>query len=93
MEPHYRINIFYSESDRAYVAEIPELKGCWAFGHSPEEALDEVLIAQELWLQARARRGSPIPKPKRRAARQLGLATAGLLCKADPEEQVGTDGV
>jgi predicted RNase H-like HicB family nuclease len=52
MECHYRINIFYSESDGAYVAEIPELNGCSAFGHSPEEALDEVLIAQELWLQA-----------------------------------------
>jgi len=87
LEPHYRINIFYSESDGAYVAEIPELKGCWAFGHSPEEALDEVLIAQELWLQACAKRGGRIPKPKRSVPRQLGLANVGLMC----EEQVGTD--
>jgi hypothetical protein len=48
-------------------------------------------IAQELWLQACARRGSPIPKPKRRASRQLGLATVGLMCKADPEKQNSTD--
>jgi predicted RNase H-like HicB family nuclease len=91
MEPHYQINIYYSETDGAYVAEIPELRGCWAFGHSPEEALDEVLIAQELWLQACAKRGGPIPKPKRRGSRQLGLATTGLLCKPDPEKQIGTD--
>jgi predicted RNase H-like HicB family nuclease len=77
MECHYRINIFYSESDGAYVAEIPELNGCSAFGHSPEEALDEVLIAQELWLQACARRGKPIPTPKSRVPRQRGFGAAG----------------
>ena len=77
MQPHYRINIFYSKSEGAYVAEIPELEGCSAFGHSAEEALDEVLIAQELWLQACVRRGEPIPTPKRRAPRQRELGAAG----------------
>jgi predicted RNase H-like HicB family nuclease len=67
MEPHYQINIFYSEEDGAYIAEIPELKDCSAFGHSPEEALDEVLVVQELWLQDCIRRGGRIPIPKRRA--------------------------
>ena len=67
MEPHYQINIFYSEVDGAYIAEIPELKDCSAFGHSPEEALAEVLVAQELWLQDCIRRGGCVPIPKRRA--------------------------
>jgi predicted RNase H-like HicB family nuclease len=69
MQPRYQINIFYSEEDGAYIAEIPELKHCWAFGHSPEEALDEVVLAQELWLQDCIRRGGSIPIPKRRVRR------------------------
>jgi predicted RNase H-like HicB family nuclease len=67
MRPQYPIAIFYSEEDRAYVAQIPELDDCWAFGHSPEEALDEVLLAQQLWLEDRLRRGGQIPVPRPRA--------------------------
>lgn len=47
----YHINIFYSEEDDCYVADIPDLRYCSAFGDTPEEALHEVLIAQRLWLE------------------------------------------
>jgi len=48
----YHINIFYSEEDEGYIADIPDLKYCSAFGDTPEEALREVLIAKETWLEA-----------------------------------------
>lgn len=47
----YHINIFYSEDDKCYVADIPDLKFCSAFGDTPELALQEVLIAKKLWLE------------------------------------------
>lgn len=43
---------FFSEEDNSYVADIPDLTYCSAFGSTPEEALKEVLIAKELWLSA-----------------------------------------
>ena len=39
MKKDYHINIFYSEEDEGYIADIPDLKACSAFGHTPEEAL------------------------------------------------------
>jgi len=60
----YCINIFYSEDDEGYIATIPDLKGCSAFGDTPEEALKEVLIAQELWLEVVTDKGWEIPEPK-----------------------------
>jgi predicted RNase H-like HicB family nuclease len=41
----YHINIFYSDDDEGYIADIPDLKHCSAFGETPEEALQEVLLA------------------------------------------------
>ncbi len=59
----YHINVFYSEEDEGYIADIPDLKHCSAFGTSPEEALKEVLIAKAAWLEAAKSAGKPIPKP------------------------------
>ncbi|MEH2397765.1 type II toxin-antitoxin system HicB family antitoxin [Nostoc sp.] len=47
---HYHINIFYSEENDGYIADIPDLKYCSAFGSIEEEALREVLQAKEAWL-------------------------------------------
>ena len=43
----YHINVFYSEEDEGYIADIPDLPHCSAFGISPEEALHEVLQAKK----------------------------------------------
>lgn len=43
----YHINIFYSEEDKGYIADIPDLEACSAFGETPEEALREVEIAKK----------------------------------------------
>ncbi len=59
----YTIEIFYSEEDEGYIAVVPELPGCSAFGSTPEEALKEAKIAIELWLEAAKKIGKDIPKP------------------------------
>ena len=43
----YHINIFYSEEDGGYIADVPDLSSCSAFGNTPEEALAEVEKAKE----------------------------------------------
>ena len=60
----YHINIFYSEADEGYIADIPDLKFCSAFGDTPEEALREVQIAKAAWLEAARAEGKPIPLPR-----------------------------
>ncbi len=60
----YTVKIFPDpEGDGDYIAEIEELKGCSAFGKTPEEALKEIETAMELWLQTAKKHGKPIPKP------------------------------
>jgi predicted RNase H-like HicB family nuclease len=59
-----RINIFYSNEDEGYIADIPDLKYCSAFGETPESALQEVQIAKTAWLEAATTAGKPIPEPK-----------------------------
>lgn len=61
----YKINIFYSQEDKGYIANVPELKGCSAFGSSPEGALKEVKIAAKLWLETAKKSKMPIPHPKK----------------------------
>jgi len=56
----YHINIFYSEEDEGYIADIPDLKFCSAFGDTPQEALREVLKAKDAWIKSKK---SNIPKP------------------------------
>jgi predicted RNase H-like HicB family nuclease len=59
----YHINIFYSEEDEGYIADIPDLQFCSAFGETPEEALKEVLVAKAAWLEAAQAEGKPVPPP------------------------------
>lgn len=62
----YHINIFYSEADGGYIADIPDLDSCSAFGDSPEMALAEVEQAKQAWLDAARQSGKPIPPPRYR---------------------------
>ena len=59
----YHVNLFYSDEDEGYIADIPDLKNCSAFGETPEEALHEVLKAKKVWLEAAKAEGKSIPKP------------------------------
>lgn len=62
----YHINIFWSDEDGCYVADIPDLFACSAFGDSPEQALAELEQAKENWLAAARAAGKPIPEPRYR---------------------------
>jgi predicted RNase H-like HicB family nuclease len=59
----YHINVFYSQEDDDYIADIPDLRHCAAFGESPEEALAEVLKAKAAWIEAAKAEGKPVPPP------------------------------
>ncbi|MBD2532729.1 type II toxin-antitoxin system HicB family antitoxin [Nostoc flagelliforme FACHB-838] len=65
---NYHINIFYSQEDEGYIADIPDLKYCSAFGSTEEEALHEVLKAKAAWLDAAKKEGKLIPEPRYRPA-------------------------
>ena len=45
----YHINIFYSAEDGGYIADIPDLEACSAFGETPAKALNEVQRAKKAW--------------------------------------------
>ena len=60
----YHINIFYSEEDGGYIADIPDLRACSAFGATPAEALEEVQRAKTAWLEAARAHAKPVPEPR-----------------------------
>jgi predicted RNase H-like HicB family nuclease len=62
----YHINIFFSGEDGGYIADIPDLDACSAFGRTPEEALAELILAKEAWLESAREAGRPIPPPRYR---------------------------
>ncbi len=71
----YHINIFYSDEDEGYIADIPDLEACSAFGRTAEEALAELRIARKAWLKAARAARRRIPAPRYRPAiYQLSIA-------------------
>ena len=68
MKLRFHINVFWSDEDKAWVADAPDLKSCSALGDTPEEALRELEIAIEAWLAAAREKGLPIPEPRYRPA-------------------------
>lgn len=68
MDPCYHINLFWSRRDESWVADVPDLKSCAAFGDTPEEALAEARIAIAGWLEAARANDLSIPEPRYRPA-------------------------
>lgn len=64
----YHINIFYSDEDGGYIADIPDLDSCSAFGRTPDQALGEVERAKRAWIAAAREAGKPVPEPRYRPA-------------------------
>lgn len=64
----YEIDIFWSEEDEGYIADVPDLEYCSAWGETYEEALREVRVAMELHLEVLEQTDRPIPKPRDRQA-------------------------
>lgn len=62
----YHINIFYSEEDGGYIADIPDLEACSAYGETAADALREVEIARTAWIEAAQAEGRLVPPPRYR---------------------------
>ena len=59
----YSILIQYDDTDNIYVAKIPELQGCMAHGKTYEDAMREIKIALELWIETAKDNEINIPEP------------------------------
>ena len=59
----YEIILYWSNEDRAYVAEVPELPGCSAHGDSLEGSLSNVKEAIRLRIETAREFGDPIRQP------------------------------
>jgi len=59
----YEIIIYWSENDNAYIAEVPELAGCMADGKTYAEALENVEIIINEWIETAEALGREIPEP------------------------------
>jgi predicted RNase H-like HicB family nuclease len=62
----YHVNVFYSDEDNGYIADIPDLEFCSAFGQTPSEALQEVEQAKKAWIASAKKHRKPVPKPSYR---------------------------
>ncbi len=66
--PAYPMNVFWSTEDEAWVADAPDLLFCSAFGDTPHEAVAELEIAIEAWVEAATSSGRAVPQPSVRIA-------------------------
>ena len=64
----YEVIIYWSEDDQGFIAEVPELPGCAADGASYQEALTNVEVIIQEWIETAEELGRPVPKPKGRLA-------------------------
>jgi len=62
----YHINVFWSDADGCWIADVPDLRPCSAHGDTPEEALREVEVAIGLWLDWAREHGAEIPEAEYR---------------------------
>jgi antitoxin HicB len=63
----YPVQVFWSEEDAGFIAAVPDLPGCSAFGATRLEAVQEVQDAIEAWVEAMTAAGNPVPQPSKAA--------------------------
>jgi predicted RNase H-like HicB family nuclease len=63
-ESKYEIIIYWSKEDNSFLAEVPELAGCMADGNSYMEALQNVQVVINEWIETALSQGRTIPEPK-----------------------------
>jgi predicted RNase H-like HicB family nuclease len=62
----YEVILYWSDEDQSFIAEVPELPGCMADGASYREALDNIEVVIQEWMETAQELGRPIPQPKGR---------------------------
>jgi len=65
-QPRYHINVFWSDEDSSWIADVPDLRYCSAHGDTPAQAVAEAEEAMALWLEVAREEGIPIPEPRYR---------------------------
>jgi predicted RNase H-like HicB family nuclease len=66
MNSRYEIIIYWSATDGCFLAEVPELAGCMADGHTYQAALENVQLVIDEWLETASLLQRPIPEPRGR---------------------------
>jgi predicted RNase H-like HicB family nuclease len=62
----YEVIIYWSQEDEAFIAEVPELPGCAADGETYQEALQNVELLMQEWIETAQQLGRIVPQPKGR---------------------------
>ena len=62
----YEIIIYWSDEDDAYIAEVPELPGCFSDGKTHQEVLENIEVVIDEWIETAKSMGRPIPQPRGR---------------------------
>ena len=62
----YEVVIYWSNDDEAFIAEVPELAGCMADGPTPADALANVEVVAQEWIETASELGRVIPGPRGR---------------------------
>ncbi|MEM9541226.1 MAG: type II toxin-antitoxin system HicB family antitoxin [Cyanobacteria bacterium P01_E01_bin.42] len=66
MPIRYEMIIYWSQEDKAFLVEVPELRGCMADGVTYQEAVQNAEILIQEWIETAREIGKPIPEPKGR---------------------------
>ncbi len=66
MNHKYEVILYWSKQDQAFIAEVPELAGCVADGETQKEALENVQVIVQEWIETATELGRNIPEPKGR---------------------------
>ena len=62
----YEIILYWSPDDNAFIAEAPELAGCSADGETQKQALENLEIIINEWIETAKLIGREIPEPRGR---------------------------
>lgn len=62
----YELIIYWSEEEQSFIVEVPELPGCMADGNTYQEAVAQVEVVIQEWIETATQLGRPIPTPRGR---------------------------
>jgi predicted RNase H-like HicB family nuclease len=63
----YALIVHWSDEDGVWIADAPGLRNCSAHGATPEEAVRELTVAMDLWVETVLEAGEALPEPRFRA--------------------------
>jgi predicted RNase H-like HicB family nuclease len=63
----YALAVHWSSADGVWIADAPDLRYCSSHGATPDEAVRELMVAMELWIETVLEAGEALPPPRFRA--------------------------